>query len=185
MPRVMHLTINITVINFKMKIYHFLIPALLCFASCKTSKPNGAAVITGTTATTASSGATQDQVKKVADTAGFVKNIVAQKSRYLNQELGVLLKDLDIPVKSYLPMYNTMDKDHVPGIIIAFDDRKTTQWKMDQDDQSKQPSVLHVTWVKPVPAATYNELRQKSMANGNWNKVEEEFYAKQIIKDIQ
>jgi hypothetical protein len=165
----------------KMKIAQILLPALLCFASCKSSKPNGAPV---STATTSASVAVQDPTKKVTDTAGFIKNIIAQKSRYLNKELGVLLKELDLPVKSYIPMYSTMDQGHVRGITISFDDRKTTQWKMDHYDQVKL-SVLYIIWATPVPTATYNELRQKSMASGNWNAIEEEFYAKQIVKDIR
>jgi hypothetical protein len=125
----------------------------------------------------------QDSTKKVTDTAGFVKNIVAQKDRYLNKEFGVLLSELNIPVKSYTAMAS-IRSDQVKGIVIAFDDRKTTQWKMDHYDETKQLSVLYITWATPVPAATYNELRQKSMALGNWNAIEEEFYAKQIVKDI-
>jgi hypothetical protein len=169
----------------KIKIALILFLAVICFAFCKTSKPNGAPVATGTTAAAAASGAVQEPTKKVTDTAGFVKNIVAQKSRYLNQEFGVLLKELDIPVKSYTPMISSMDRSHVRGITISFDDRKTTQWKMDHYDETKQLSVLYITWATPVPAATYNELMQKSMSAGNWNSVEAEFYAKQVIKDIQ
>ena len=165
----------------KMKIAQILLLALLGLASFKASKPNGAPTSTSTTST---SGAFQDTAKKVKDTASFVKNILAQKSRYLNKEFGVLLKELDLPVKSYIPIYATMDKGHVPGITIAFDDRKTTQWKMDHYDETKQLSVLYIIWATPVPAATYNELRQKSMAYGNWNAIEEEFYVKQIVKDI-
>jgi len=164
-----------------MKTYQILLLALLLGVSFKASKPNGAPTSTSTTST---SGAFQDTAKKVKDTASFVKNILAQKSRYLNKEFGVLLKELDIPVKSYIPMYATMDKAHVPGITISFDDRKTTQWKMDRDDQWKKLAVLHIRWATPVPATTYNELRQKSMAYGNWNAIEEEFYVKQIVKDI-
>jgi hypothetical protein len=48
-----------------------------------------------------------------------------------------------------------------------------------------QLSVLHIIWATPVPATTYSELRKKSMALGNWNAVEEEFYAKQIVGDIR
>ena len=164
----------------KMRIYHIVLPALLWSASCKTAKPNGAPVSTGNTSTSV---AVQDSTKMVTDTAAFVKNIVAQKSRYLNKELGVLLSELDIPVKSYTVINSR--RDRIDGITIAFDDRKTTQRKMDQDDQSKQPSVLRIIWATPVPAATYNELMQKSRSTGNWNSAEAEFYAKQIIKDIQ
>src|SRR5690349_20649771 len=140
----------------KMKTLLVLLLALHCIASCKTAKPNGAPVSTGTTS---ASVAVQDPTKKMTDTAGMVKNIVAQKSRYLNKELGVLLKELDLPVKSYTPIISTMDKGHVYGITISFDDRKATQWKMDHYDESKQLSVLYITWSTPVPAATYNELR--------------------------
>ena len=164
----------------KMKTLLVLLLALHCIASCKIAKPNGAPVSTGTTA---ASVAVQEPTKKVTDTAGFVKNIVAQKSKYLDKEFGVLLKELDIPVKSYTVINS--NRNYIDGITISFDDRKTTQWKMDQDDQSKQPSVLRIIWATPVPATTYNELRQKSMAYGNWNSIEEEFYAKQVVKDIR
>lgn len=163
-----------------MKTYNFLFTALLCFAFCKTSKPNAAPVSTGTTSPSA---ALQDSTKKVTDTAAFVKNIIAQKSKYLNKELGVLLSDLDIPVKSYRVINST--RIQIDGIALAFDDRKTTVRKMNQDDQSKQPSVLRIIWATPIPAATYNELVQKSMSTGNWNSAEAEFYAKQIVGDIR
>jgi len=163
-----------------MKIYHLLFPALLCFAFSKTSKQYGAPASTGITST---SGTFQDTAKKVTDTAAFVKNIVAQKSKYLNKELGVLLSELDIPVKSYTVINSRTDR--IDGIAIAFEDRKTTQRKQDQDDYSKKPSVLRIIWATPVPATTYNELRQKSMAYGNWNVIEEDFYAKQIVGDIR
>ena len=164
-----------------MKTYHFLFLVLLGAVSCKTSKPNRWQA--SKSIATSSSGILQDSAKKVTDTAGLVKNIVAQKSKYLDKQLGVLLKDLDIPVKSYTIINSRYDQ--IDGITISFDDRKTTQSKQDQDDLSKKPALLHVIWATPVPAATYNELRKKSMANGNWNSVEEEFYAKQIVKDIQ
>ena len=162
----------------KMKIAQILLPALLCFASCKTAKPNGAPV---STATTSASVAVQDSTKKVTDTAGFIKNIIAQKSNYLNKEFGVLLKELDLPVKSYTVINS--GRNYIDGITISFDDRKTTQWKMDHYEQV-QLAGLRIIWATPVPAATYSELRQKSMAYGNWNAIEEEFYAKQIVKDI-
>ena len=162
-----------------MKIYHLSFLVLLWSASFKASKPNGTPVSTGTTATSAP---LQDSTKKVTDTAGFIKNIIAQKSNYLNKEFGVLLKELDIPVKSYTVINS--NRNYIDGITISFDDRKTTQWKMERDDQWKKLAVLHIIWATPVPATTYSELRQKSKALGNWNAIEEEFYVKQIVKDI-
>ena len=164
----------------KIKTFLILLPALLCFAFSKTSKQYGAPVSTGTTSPSVS---VQDSTKKVKDTAAFVKNILAQKSKYLNKELGVLLSDLDIPVKSYTIINSRTDR--LDGIAIAFDDHKTTLRKMNQDDYSKQPSVLRIIWATPVPAAIYNELVQKSMSTGNWNSAEAEFYAKQIVGDIR
>ena len=61
-----------------MKIYHLSFLVLLWSASFKASKPNGTPVSTGTTS---SSGAFQDTAKKVTDTASYVKNILAQKSK--------------------------------------------------------------------------------------------------------
>jgi hypothetical protein len=164
----------------KMKISQILLLVLFGIASCRTSKPNGAPLSKGANST---SDALQETAKRVTDTAAFVKNVVAQKSKYLNKEFGVLLRELDIPVKSYVVINSK--RDRIDGLTLSFDDRKTTQWKQDRDDHLNQPPVLRIIWATPVPAATYNELRQKSMALGNWNSVEEEFYAKQIVGDIR
>lgn len=163
-----------------MKTYLILI-SLVCFANCKTLKPVRSTDANSYKTTHHSDSDTMKQNKSVADTAGLVKNIIANKEKYINKELGILLNDLSIPVKSYMVINTRIDR--LDGIILYFDNYTTTIWKQNQDN-SKRPSSLNIIWETPVSAVTYNALRQKSTSNGNWGSVEQEFYSKQIIKDV-
>lgn len=154
---------------------------MFCFISCKTNKPSGSSVVNKVSeAPTSNTVASPGQI--VTDTLSYAKDVIANKEKYINKELSVLLNDLKIPVKSYSIINSRFDV--IDGITLSFDDRITSNRKQAQDDDAKKPGFLHITWKTPIPAAKHNEIMQKSTSKGNWQAAEQEFYPKQIIGDI-
>jgi hypothetical protein len=167
-----------------MKTYLILI-SLVCFANCKTPKlvpttdANSYKTINHSDLDT-----TTKAINTVADTAEMVKNIITNKDKYLKKELWVLLNDLSIPVKSYMNINSRIDR--IDGISLYFDDRENTMMKHGQDNMpTNWPFHLNIRWETPVPAITDNAVRQKGNNNGNWGSVEQEFYSKLIIGNVE
>lgn len=162
-----------------MKRNYVIILALFYFLSCKTNKPVSTSAVNETLdlPTTNATGSLA-----VTDTLSYAKEIIANKDKYINKELSVLLNDLKISVKSYSIINSRFDV--VKGIMLSFDDRIITSRKQAQDDDTKKPGLLQIIWKTPIPAAKHNEIIQKSTSKGEWQAAEQEFYPKQIVGNI-
>lgn len=115
--------------------------ALFCLVSCKTTKPVSTSPVNKVPELPA--GSTGKQNEPVNDTLSYAKDIIANKNKYINKELSVLLNNLKIPVKSYTIInskFNVID-----GIALSFDTRNATSRKQASDDDSKKPAYLHIT----------------------------------------
>ena len=112
------------------------------------------------------------------DTLGYLKsNFYDHKEFYKEKELGVLLNKIELPIKSYTPIFNIND---VTGIYISlFYDLKEKRYKLSNKEKTHN---LIVEFRKPIPV---NEISNMLLKNkGNWTKDEAEFFGKQIVKDI-
>jgi hypothetical protein len=163
-----------------MKGSYIIILALFCFASCKTNRPVSSAVNKAAELPSANTVASPNQL--VSDTLGYVNDIVANRDKYINKELSVLINDLKVPVKSYAIINSR--PTYVEGIRVSFDDRVTTIRKQAQDDETKKAGILNIMWKIPIPAEKHKEIMEKSTSKGEWQSAEQEFYSKQIIRDI-
>ena len=171
-------TVAIKLCNMKKQIFGL---ALLIFTACNTSKPTinakqGDTVkITGTADVKLYSDTTR------RDSLAYVKSILSNKGKYINKEFGVLIKALDMQVKSYSSVH--VNRVLSSGIIISFDDWITTRNKTEGVKGLKDPVRMLVEWQKPVSRADV-EAHLKNAA-GDWHKAEQDYYSKLIVKDIR
>jgi hypothetical protein len=163
-----------------MKKSYLLFLVLIYCIACKTSKTVSSSFASKVQELPPSS--IEQKSSVVNDTLNYAKEIIANKSKYINKELGVLLNDLKIPVKSY--SIRNSRYDVIDGINLSFDDRSNTNRKQAQDDDSKKPGYLHITWKTPIQVAKHKEIMEKSTSKGDWQAAEQEFYPKQIIGNI-
>lgn len=174
------LTLNITVTkNIIMKIINIIIVSLIVFASCKTAK-----LIHANSSTTKAM--STDTLKKtynpIADSLGYMKEIVANKQKYINKELAVLLKDLKIEPKSYTA--GNLGKMKYNSIYLSFDDWNTTSDKMrnTKNLNFKKPCELQIVWVTPLNKAdVWKDLKR---ATGEWTDADRAYYSQLIVADI-
>lgn len=118
---------------------------------------------------------------RIVDSAAYIKGIMANKSKYIHKELGVLLKDLAIPIKSYTSQFS--DRLNCSGITLSFDEPDVTVRKSEGIAGAGMPAKLYVEWETYLPR-TDVEARLKRAA-GNWEEAEQVYYSKIAIKDIR
>jgi hypothetical protein len=122
-----------------------------------------------------------DTVKQhfiLADSLAYMKEIVANKQKYINQPLSVLLNDFKIPVKSF-----SIDHDKLRslGIWIYFDNSyniKEGKWNNWDED----PVSIIVEWTKPILRSDMEAYLHKGA--GEWTAAEQKYFMNEIISDI-
>ena len=126
-------------------------------------------------------------VKTVSEKLGegaassIINGIMASKWNYIHKELGVLLKDLPIPIKSYTSSFS--DRVNCTGIFLSFDDSATTIRKYENVPGAGTQALLFVEWETPQSRAdVYARLKR---AAGTWLSPEHDYYSKIVIKDIR
>jgi hypothetical protein len=161
--------------------------AVACIFSCKVRRAAAAGE-------TARSWGTPSPGDRIADTAGetatargqavdtarMVKSFVDNKGNYKNKELGALLKDLPIPVRSVFLLNHRVDS--VDGLDLAFDDRQTALNKTAADLRHGTNIRLHIVFATPMPTTIYNA---HPLTFGNaWDENDKKYFSPQIIGDI-
>ena len=116
-----------------MKKSYLLFLVLIYCIACKTSKTVSSSFASKVQELPPSS--IEQKSSVVNDTLNYAKEIIANKSKYINKELGVLLNDLKIPVKSY--SIRNSRYDVIDGINLSFDDRSNTNRKQAQDGSAR------------------------------------------------
>lgn len=104
----------------------------------------------------------------IRDSLGYVKSILSNKNKYNNKEFGVLIKDLDMPIKSYTSI--PVDRISSSGILISFDDWATTRDKSEGVKGLKHPVLMLIEWKAPVSRSNV-EAHLKTAA-GDWHETE-------------
>jgi hypothetical protein len=161
--------------------------------SAMASGSGGTAVAPGGSATTAGSSTSQGAggtasagspttatAGKQVDTAAMVKAIVANKGKYANKELSVLLGDLPIPVRSSFIINNRFDK--IDGVALSFDESQSALDKANNDPGTDSKRWLHIQFATPVPATVFNAHIHS--LGGSWGADEQQFYSTQLIGNI-
>ena len=165
------ITVHINVINMRCVLIVF-IGLLGGMAACKSSHaPAGGG----------SSVSRSRDTAVVTDSAAYVKDIMANKAKYVHKELGVLLNDLAIPIKSYSSHFS--DRVKCAGLMLSFDERDVTVRKSEKMPGAGTPAQLYVEWETPLSRADV-EARLKRAA-GSWGEAEQAYYSKFDIKDIR
>jgi hypothetical protein len=167
----------------KMKYSTIFLIVLIAFCACRSAKP-----ATGKPAATNEPkeiAINPQSTRSVPDTLNYVKSIIANKDKYINKELSILLNDLKIPVKSYSPGISANNRYVSPNITFSFDDMQTTNSKQDQTHGLSNPVYLTIAWKTPLSKEETSAALSKSTNAGNWGPVEEGYYSKQIVGDIK
>jgi hypothetical protein len=107
-------------------------------------------------------------------------NIIAHKETFQHQELNVLLKQLHLKVKSYMPIRGQKPGGPIKGIMVYFEDWKTVSDKI--SNLIYMPSIF-ISFDNAITLIQTYELRTKSQ--GEWQQAEIDFYGKQLVNDIQ
>ena len=114
------------------------------------------------------------------DSLKYVKlNFIDKKDKYIGQPFNVLLRDLQIEIKSYLIGVNMKKRNEAPDASFSFLDDETLTTKIINNEQ---PLLIHVRWERPLSMEFAVELARKT--NRKWTKEVEKYYGKQIIKDL-
>ena len=113
------------------------------------------------------------------DTAGYIRvNFKENKDRYIGKELGILLKDLQVPVKSYL-FAPVPHKDSVHSISLSFYSRNESERRSDGPEEVVNVIPIFQTM---LPLKEMLTLARKNKTE--WTKEEQRYFEHVIIKDV-
>lgn len=116
------------------------------------------------------------------DTLLYVQTkILDKKEYYIGKKFGVLLNDLDIPLKSssYIPNDNNIKK--VSHTYFEIYDGFQTSHKL---EKGEIPVNIVVTWQTPLDANQLDKLITNRKNRGEWTKEKEAFFKEQIVGDV-
>jgi hypothetical protein len=115
------------------------------------------------------------------DTLAFVQqSILDRKQYYIGKELGVLLKDLGIPIVSFsfFPAHSNVFKVYDTALDIrSFREREKKL------ENNEDPIIFAIRWNPPLDAHALDSLPKRKY-NGEWTPEVEAYLSKQIIGDI-
>ena len=114
----------------------------------------------------------------VPDTLVYLKTIEANKTKYIGKPFSVLLADLQIQIKHFMP--NT---------DIIHDIRKETStsfgfyYPQNSDEMYLAYPRLRIIWQTPLDITLSDNLR--NIYRGSWNQLSILLYSNSIIADIK
>lgn len=149
----------------------YILIVIIFLTACKLSKePSGTRGRMGYTSLS----------KSNSDTLGYIqKNFIDNKQKYTGKDLNTLLRDLEIPVKSYLWDISYETPSLTPSISLHFHSRDQVSKKLDRPDK---PFNLIIIWKPGLPQDTV--LKMVRANKSTWTKTEADYFGKQIIGDI-
>lgn len=116
----------------------------------------------------------------IGDTLAYVKtNFIDQKDRYVGKPFTVLLKDMQIPVGSYLIAPGWSDYKHFKQLIFSFYPAGEMSSRITND---KKPLIICIEFERKLLQDSAMVLRKQG--HGAWRPEEERFYGRSILKDI-
>lgn len=115
-----------------------------------------------------------------SDTLGYIQNnFINNKQKYIGKDLNTLLRDLEIPVRSYTWAISYKEPSTTPSITLNFYPKDLVTKKLNRSDK---PVDLIITWKPALPQDTV--LKMVRANKSAWTKTEADYYGKQIIGDI-
>ena len=113
------------------------------------------------------------------DTLAYVRtSIIDRKSEYIGKELNVLLNDLELPINNYLIGTSNL-RGISPSSTFYFYPRNVVDIKR---YNRIDPVILTIVWETSLPLDIVLPMKIKNQ--NIWTDEEQEYYGKQIIKDI-
>lgn len=117
---------------------------------------------------------------KLTDTVNYLQTkVIDQKSMFIEQPMSVLLKALNIPIKSFISMPNNNHLEVSSGTHFYFENRNTVSLYI--SNRERKP-WLYIIWKEPVSSDSALSLSRKYQSN--WSVETETYFGKQIVKDI-
>jgi hypothetical protein len=114
------------------------------------------------------------------DTLGYVQhNFLDNKQMYAGKDLNTLLKDVEIPVKSFIPVLNELDNKSCSAIHLFFHSVAQDRAMM---SSPQKPVDLIIIWSAPLLFDSVYFMWKKN--DGEWTDVNRKYFGKHIVKDI-
>lgn len=114
----------------------------------------------------------------VPDTLVYLKNIVANKTQYIGKPFSVLLADLQIQIKHFMP--NT---DIIHDISKETSTSFGFYFPQNSDEMYLAYPRLRITWQTPLDITLSDIIRNNN--RGSWNQSSNLLYSNSIIADIK
>jgi hypothetical protein len=114
------------------------------------------------------------------DTLQYVtRNFVNRKDKYIGKKLKELLKDVEIPILSFVYGSSIRGLGKIPSLILYFYPDSEISRKR---DQYEKPSSIIIKWRVGLPADKVVKLGRKN--KGKWDPEAMDYYGEQIIGDV-
>ena len=114
------------------------------------------------------------------DTLKYVRyNFIKNKQKYIGKDLNTLLKDVEIPIKSYMNTDSFIDPTIMVGVILNFYSFKEASLRKEGPNK---PVNIIIRWSPPLPRNIVDNLFKISKTE--WTEAVSKYFGKQIIGDI-
>ncbi|HVX26930.1 MAG TPA: hypothetical protein VHB70_11345 [Parafilimonas sp.] len=109
----------------------------------------------------------------ITDSIGYLNEIVANKQKYINKQLSVLLNDLKLQAKFYF-LSSRSKKRKANSIYIWFDSIPLL---------GNTTKALIIVWTSPL--SIDDEISETFVGyQGKWTDSVQKYFGKQVVKDI-
>ncbi|MDB5086836.1 MAG: hypothetical protein JWR09_830 [Mucilaginibacter sp.] len=115
----------------------------------------------------------QDTIKYLQD------KIIIHKEKFQHKELNILLKEMNLTVKSYIFIHGSKPGGPPKCITLFFDDPNNTSKKL--RNRIDVP-FLNIYFEDEISRDKLSELLSKS--HGSWLEGENNFFGKMLVKDV-
>lgn len=122
------------------------------------------------------------------DTLEYLKiNFIDNKGKYLGKDLNHLLRDCEIPVKSYLVEYDENNYNYIYSIDLSFYSHKSTMSKIGYHLKTQR---IIVVWKPALPSDSVQFLIHhgfgliKSELDFDWTKNTLKYFGNKKINDL-
>lgn len=118
--------------------------------------------------------------KGVPDTLVYLQTVVASKAKYIGQPFSILLTDMQIQIKHFIPIANiTHDISKETSTSFGF------YFTQNSEEMYLAYPRLRITWKTPLDITLSDNIRKNNNNRGLWNQSSNLLYANSIIADIK
>ena len=155
-----------------MKIHLFIL--LIILSACSELRKSGTSISTN------QNNSYVKLLKFKGDTLGYVQhNFIDNKQKYVGKDLNSLLKDIEIPIKSYITgggMQNNFITTHLVLQFYTADDSYRRNFS------ANNPVDIIITWPVPLSNVSIDSLWVKT--KGVWTNDARKYFGNKITQDI-